>query len=114
MPNAGSSRAYTVGLVGERNYQAAIAAVGEGEAVVLLHEPDNPYDARAIAAVCHGDTIGYLPREGWLTDALLEEEKGAKATIRRLTRGAKGLTGVTLEVTLGGAPIAERDYVAAS
>lgn len=108
---AGKGREYRVGLVGEHSYQDAIAAIGEGEAVVLVHEPDNPYDERAIAAVCHGDTIGYLARDSWLADALLDEGKGASATVARLSRGAKGLTGVTLAVRLNGAPIGERGFV---
>ncbi len=106
-------RPYSIGLVGERNYQAQIAAVGEGEAVVLLHEPDNPYDERAIAATCHGDTIGYVPRDSWLTAALLDEEKGYSATIKRLQHGSEAITGVTLEVRLDGKPIGEREFVPA-
>lgn len=107
------TRPYSIGLVGEKSYQAQIAAVGEGEAVVLMHEPDNPYDERAIAATCHGDTIGYLPRDSWLADALLDEEKGCSATIKRLRRGGEGIAGVTLEVRLGGRPIGEREFAAA-
>lgn len=107
------TRAYSIGLVGEKSYQAQIAAIGEGEAVVLVHEPDNPYDERAIAATCHGDTIGYLPRDCWLTAALLDEVKGCSAKVKRLPRGAEGITGVTLEVRLDGRPIGEREFAAA-
>lgn len=108
-----TARPYSIGLVGERNYQHAIAALGEGEAVTLLHEPDNPYDERAIAAACHGDTIGYLPRDSWLTDALLDEGKGVTARIKRLNRGEAGVVGVVVEVRLDGSPIRERSYVPA-
>lgn len=103
-------RKYSVAVTGERNYQDTIASIGEGEAVVFYHEPDNPYDDRAIAVSCHGDTIGYLPRDSWLTEALLDEGKGCSAHVSRLGRGAKGLTGVTLEVQLGGTPIKEREF----
>lgn len=106
------TRPYSIGLVGEKSYQAQIAAVGEGEAVVLMHELDNPYDERAIAATCHGDTIGYLPRDSWLAAALLDEEKGCSAKIKRLPRGEEGITGVTLEVRLDGRPIGEREFEA--
>ncbi|WP_370189290.1 HIRAN domain-containing protein [Qipengyuania sp.] len=109
----GAKTPYAVGLAGERSYQAQIAAVGVGEAVVLVHEPDNPYDERAIAATCHGDTIGYVPRDSWLTAALLDEVKGCSATIKRLQRGSEGITGVTLQVRLDGKPIGERDYAPA-
>ncbi len=105
-----ATRKYSVAVNGERNYQDAIAAIGEGEAVVLFHEADNPYDERAIAVSCHGDTIGYLPRDCWLTEVLLDEGKGCSARVSRLTRGPKNLTGVTLEVQLGGTPIKERAF----
>lgn len=100
---------YSVSVVGERNYQDAIAAVGEGEAVVLYHEPDNPYDDRAVAVRCHGDTIGYIPRDSWLTEVLLDEGKGCSAFVSRLRRGRKGITGITLEVKLNASPIKQRE-----
>jgi len=99
-----------VSVTGERNYQDAIAAIGAGEAAVLFHEPDNPYDERAVAVSCHGDTIGYLPRGSWLTEVVLDEGRGCSVRVSRLSRGAKGITGVTLEVILGGAPIEERAF----
>lgn len=102
--------AYPVPLVGESFYQSAIAGCGEGEAVVLWHEPDNPFDERAIAAVCHGDTIGYVGRESWLTEALLDEEQGCTARIKRIAKSNGPDRGVVLEVVMGGDPIRERDY----
>lgn len=108
-----SLRTYSIGLVGERSYQPQIVAIGEGEAVVLYSEPDNPHDDRAIAASCHGDTIGYVPRDSWLTDALIDEGQGCIAKVSRLTRGPKGLMGVTLEVRLEGDPIDERAFAPA-
>lgn len=104
------ARKYSVSVTGERNYQDAIAAIGEGEAAVLYHEPDNPFDDRAVAVSCHGDTIGYLPRDSWLTEVVLDEGKGCSARVSRLSRGAKGITGVTLDVKLGGAPVEERAF----
>ena len=107
------TKSYPVALVGESNYQHAIASVGEGEDVLLWHEPDNPYDPRAIAAVCHGDTIGYLPQGHWLGRALLDEGKGVRARIGRCERGASGLTGVRLLVSLDGEQLATRMFEAA-
>lgn len=106
-------KAYPVAIVGERNYQDAIAAIGEGEDVVLFHEPDNPYDDRAIAVVCHGDTIGYLARDSWLHAALLAESKPLSARVHRINRGDDGQIGVTLEVSLAGEPLRERRYMPA-
>lgn len=108
-------RSYPVTLAGTKSYQHAIAGVCEGEPAFLLHEPDNPYDERAIAVVAAytgepGETIGYLPRDSWLSDALLDEDQGCHATIKRLPRGQDGITGVTIEVALGGDPIATRGY----
>lgn len=104
------SKKYAIAVTGGRSYQVAIAAIGEGEAVIFYHEQDNPYDDRAIAATCHGDTIGYLPRDSWLTEALLDEGKGCNARVSRLSRGTKGLTGVTLEVQLVGTAIKKREF----
>jgi hypothetical protein len=33
-----------------------------GDALALIREPDNPYDARAVRVEWHGHTIGYVPR----------------------------------------------------
>jgi hypothetical protein len=60
-----------VAVVGESNYQATIreeAGVRRGEAVScvveaeLLAEPDNAYDANAIAVFLSGAKAGYLSR----------------------------------------------------
>lgn len=109
-----TSKAYTVGLVGERNYQDAVRSCREGEAVKLLHEPDNPYDDGAIAAVSiRGETLGYVPRDCWLRDALLAEGKGCTATIDYIGSDPddrKRTLGVRLAVKLTGTPIGERGY----
>lgn len=109
------ARPYPVTLVGTKSYQRAIAGVCEGEPAFLLHEPDNPHDDRAIAVVAAytgepGETIGYLPRDSWLGEALLDEGKGFRAQIKRLSRGDDGITGVVIEIVLEGVPIGERGY----
>ena len=108
-------RPYPVNLTGTKSYQPAIAGICEGEPAFLLHEPENPYDDRAIAVVAAftgepGETIGYLPRDSWIADALLDENKGCRAKIKRLSRGQDGITGVTLEIILDGDPIGVRGY----
>lgn len=98
------AKAYSVGLVGESNYQAAVRALRPGEHVELVAEPDNPHDLRAIA-VRDGDgaTVGYLPRDHWLADAMLDEGKGFSAEVKELTGGGTGeMTGVVLTVVQSG------------
>lgn len=108
------ARAYRLGLVGERNYQAAIKRCREGEVVTLVHEPDNPYDDLAIAAVCpRGRVLGYVARDAWLREAVHDDGKACTATIASIASAEKGLRGVVLEVTLCKGPIQRRDFVSA-
>lgn len=94
------AKSYRVGIVGEANYQKAIAGLRVGEIVQLRPEPDNPHDPRAVAVVDgDGATIGYLPREHWLKDALLDQGKTAMATVGDLHMGETA-TGVVLDVSL--------------
>jgi hypothetical protein len=105
-----STKEYSLGLVGESNYQDAIRRCREGEPVALVREPGNPYDAEAIAALgARGETIGYVPRDCWLREPLAEG-KGCSATIRSIGTGGRGLRGVVLAVRLGGEPLGERDF----
>lgn len=104
-------REYRVGLVGESKYQKAIRRCGEGDDVELLHEPDNPFDQLAIAAVSErGDTIGYIGRDSWLRDAIHDQGKGCAAKIRSINGGALGLLGVVIDVELCGGPIGKRRF----
>lgn len=103
---------YTVPLVGEQHYQAALKSCRVGDSVDLLYEPDNPYDAEAVVAVSRtGDTLGYIPRDNWLHDAL-REGKGAIAKISSASAGHRGFTEVLLAVTLvhGSATIGSRAF----
>ena len=105
------AKSYPVGIVGESNYQGTIRHLRVGQLVKLLHEPSNPYDSRAIAvAASNGDTIGYIPRDFWLRDALLDEAKPCSARVLNLSKGPKA-TGVTIEVALAGEPIGERAFI---
>lgn len=103
---------YTVPLVGEQHYQAAIRCCRVGDSVELLYEPDNPYDTEAVVAVSRsGDTLGYIPRDNWLRDALAEG-KGVIAKISDASAGRRGFTEVLLAVTLvhGSATIGSRAF----
>jgi hypothetical protein len=52
-----------VSLAGPSHYsQQALAAAKPGQIVALRAEPDNPYDANAVAVVGPAGQIGHLPR----------------------------------------------------
>lgn len=96
------AKSYSVGIVGESNYQKAITEKLEGTRASLVHEPDNPYDDRAIRVDNHrGQTIGYLPRGSWLTSALIDQGKAVTAVVGFVGREeTTGNFGVSLDVTL--------------
>ena len=59
-------------VVGESHYQDALWRVAGGRTTervrvetqaMLVREPDNPYDANAIAVWIEGSTVGYLCRD---------------------------------------------------
>lgn len=93
---------YRVGIVGESHYQPAIAAAREGEDVTLRHDPDNAYDEDAIEVRSASDRLlGFLPRGGWLTAAILDEGKTVRATIGLIGRAeGNDALGVVLDVEL--------------
>ena len=102
-------RRYTIALVGTQRRLRAIGNAAPGETVRLLHEPDNPYDDRAIAVMnAAGEQIGYLPKGSWAGEALIEEVKGCQARITEITFPA----GVRIEIVLEGEPIGERAFEA--
>lgn len=99
------SKAYRQNIVGESYRQPAISRSRVGETVSLVHDSGNQYDPNAIAVInTHGEQIGFLPRGGWLTRALLDEGQTCTATIAELHRPMTGRphAAVVLEVVLGG------------
>lgn len=83
------SKVYRVGIVGESRRQSAIRRAKAGEAVRLVHEEGNPHDARAIQVLSRrGEQLGYLPRDGWLTEVLLDQRQAVRATIASIARPA--------------------------
>jgi len=103
-------RTYQVGIVGEASYQPAIRQCESGQLVDIIHEPDNPYDEYALAVSVHGKTIGYIPRDCWLQDAIHEEGRGCDAQIKSISAGAKGLLGVVLDVSLSNRTVGVRAF----
>ena len=92
---------YSLGIVGESNYQSEIRRCRRGQGVEIIHEADNPYDELALAVVTtDGATIGYVPRGSWLRDAVHDEGKGCDAKIKSINTAGDGLLGVVLQVSL--------------
>lgn len=92
---------YTVHLVGESNFQAAIRGISAGTPVKLTPEPENPHDPRAIKAVVRGtDTIGYVERDSWLARAMLDDGTKVASRVHEIIGGKadKPSLGVVLEV----------------
>jgi hypothetical protein len=105
-------RTYSIGLVGESNYQSSIQTCLAGQHVRVFHEIGNPYDPLALVVVTAlGDTIGYIPRENWLRRAIHEEAKGCDAHIRSI-QGDVGRVGVVIQVSLNPRGVETRPYAA--
>ncbi|HWQ39035.1 MAG TPA: HIRAN domain-containing protein [Burkholderiales bacterium] len=72
-----------------------------GDRLVLVREPDNPYDARAVRVEWNGRMIGYLPRvENAAVARQLDHGNRLEARITRLTRHRDPWKRVELEVFL--------------
>lgn len=96
-------RVYSVGVVGESFRQEAISRTAVGESVRLIHITDNEHDPRAIVVLNQqSEAIGWLPRDGWLTAALLDEGKAYRASVSEIhaPRGPRRYRGVVLAVVL--------------
>jgi len=77
---------YRVNVSGETHYQAAIREVRVGQPVLLMREPDNPHDARAVSIwSTQGRRIGYVARGSFLHD-VLEEGQAVDLTVDGLHR----------------------------
>lgn len=104
-------KTYPLGLVGERNYQAAIALCRAGDIVEICREAGNPHDDRALRVEdLLGRTIGYIARDSWLRDRIHDEGRGCSATIKSIGAKDIGLLGVVLNVALTEEQIPERVY----
>lgn len=102
---------YPLGLVGESNYQPAIARTVAGERALICREPDNPHDSLALRVENgDGDTIGYVPRSSWLREAIHEQGRGVTATVKSIEGGEGKALGVVLDVTLSDDDLPERGY----
>lgn len=67
---------------GGSHRQDIIADCCEGEAIILIREPENRYDPNAVAPYRQsGDKIGYLPRE-WASDMAPRLDRGSPITAK--------------------------------
>ena len=94
-----SGRTYSVGVVGEQNYQSAIARCNVGDKVVLFREFDNPHDEEAIVVLSRaGQTLGYIPRDSFVQQVVHDQGRACAATIQKVGIGKRGFVEVVLEV----------------
>lgn len=107
---------YSIPLVGEQHYQAAVRQLAEGDALVIVHEPDNPYDGQALAVRTLGDaTIGYLTRDCFVRELVHDEGKGCRATVEAIEddQRGEGFLHVTIAAEKCAEPVEQRRYRAA-
>lgn len=89
---------WPVGLAGESHYQVAISRCAPGQGVALIPEPTNPFDPRAIMVWSEeGEQIGYLPRDCWAADAVLDEGDKLHAVIASM-HGSPPRRAIVLDV----------------
>ncbi len=105
---------YPILLAGVSQYQAEIGRCRDLERVFLFHEANNPHDPLAIMVKTRrGETIGYLPMNNWLGNAIHRNGLGATAQILALKKWS-GPTGVVLRAETAKGPIAMASYAVRS
>lgn len=80
--------------------QEELRRCARGEPIHLVHEPENPHDARAVAVVSpRGVRVGYLPRDRalWMSSKI-ERGYDVRAIVERI-KGSH-LPGATLGVVV--------------
>lgn len=111
---------YSIGAVGESNYQEALEEVAGGRKprgvnkrvnAELKLEDDNPHDSNAVAVLIEGHKVGYLSRshaQGFREEAGRGLESARRILCRARIRGGwnrgprdRGHFGVTLDIGAG-------------
>lgn len=94
-PPAGSVILMTTRIAGVRYHAAADGElpIDAGSLIELRAEPENPYDARAVAIhLPAGERIGYIPRrKNTITARLLAQEVDVFGRVERVDRSGAGL-----------------------
>jgi hypothetical protein len=102
-PEVRSKGPYSVNISGESFRQSEIARTSVGDSVRFIHDVTNVHDRRAIMVLTErGDHIGFLPKDGWLTRAILDEERAWEAKVLAIHRSLAGrsTSAVVLSVAL--------------
>lgn len=94
-------RTYSVRVAGVTYRQDAIRLCNVGDEVDFEHDEANQYDPRAIAVYADKRQIGFLPKDGWLTDYLLDQGGWASGHIASIGGAVTGDLGVVLSIQKG-------------
>jgi len=98
-------------VAGVSFYQSALERCAAGQAVSLVHEPDNPHDPMAIRVVSIlGETIGYVPRRSWIHHEIHERGRGIAAVIASIGYSRACLLGATISASVTDDRPAIRSY----
>lgn len=91
---------YPIKIVGESGTQERIAQLEPGDWVDLVHDVQNRFDDRAVKVVSEYGRIGYLERESWLKEAVIDVGWELPAKVLNLYESRDYPTGVTLQVKI--------------
>jgi len=68
--------------------QRHLAGIGEADPLELCREPENIYDANAVAVHCDGVAIGFVPKEyAQIISALLDNDVRLQAAVDYAGKG---------------------------
>jgi hypothetical protein len=86
-----STHRYSIVGQKHRGFDSHLTGIPAGTSVVLIREPDNPYDPSAIAVWIGGNHVGYLPGKGDLNKDLARyiDAKGRASDQKGLALDAK-------------------------
>lgn len=105
------STTYTLGIAGESfnnddgsSRQKIIKRCSQGDLLDLRREPDNPYDANAVAVfTATGKQVGYLSKDNaeWVAE-VMDSGEAVSARVRSTARPAHGRPyGMVIDLTKG-------------
>jgi hypothetical protein len=88
-------------VAGVSFYQDALERCSAGEAVLFVHEPDNPHDQQAIRIVsARGETVGYVPRGGWVHHVVHQQGRGISGVFASIGYSRACVLGATISAVV--------------